>query len=131
MLSRLLLNHLHLLLIYFQGVNWSLEMLHYLETSQLELGAVHKGRRKIFGLPSDILQHRNLRPPSPLKYSDVIYGWPSGWLLLRFGLVGLAKCLVASLEAMQRWNKKKAKIVRLPRYFFMLQSQLRIEVRTE
>ena len=55
-------------------------MLHYLETSQLELGAVHKGRRKIFGLPSDILQHRNLRPPSPLKYSDVFYGWPCSFL---------------------------------------------------
>ena len=29
-------------------------------------------------LPSNILQHRNLRPPTspPLKYSDVFYGWP-------------------------------------------------------
>ena len=26
-------------------------------------------------LPSNILQHRNLSPPSPLKYSDVFYGW--------------------------------------------------------
>ena len=29
-------------------------------------------------LPSNILQHRNLRPPSALKYSDVFYGWPLG-----------------------------------------------------
>ena len=47
---------------------------------------------------------------------------------LWFGLGGLAKCLVASLEAMQRWNKKKAKIVRLPRYSCIL-LQLRIEIR--
>ena len=27
-------------------------------------------------LPSNILQHWNLRPPSPLKYSNVFYRWP-------------------------------------------------------
>ena len=35
-------------------------------------------------LPSNIFQHRNLRPPTPLDYSDIFYGWPPGhlWLLL-------------------------------------------------
>ena len=27
-------------------------------------------------IPSNILQHRNLRTPPPLKYSEVFYGWP-------------------------------------------------------
>ena len=27
-------------------------------------------------IPPNILQHRNFRPPPPLKYSEVFYGWP-------------------------------------------------------
>ena len=71
-------------------------------SSVLHQWAVHK-RRRNFGLfwypppqypffwlwftlllPSNIFQHRNLRPPTPLDYSDIFYGWPPGhlWLLL-------------------------------------------------
>ena len=60
-------------------------------------GAIHKIRRIFFGhfwsppspisefwplftklLPPTILQHRNLRPPSLLKYADIFYGWHQG-----------------------------------------------------
>ena len=74
-------------------------------------------------LPPQIFGSHVIAPPP--DFQTLRHAW------LWFGLGGLAKCLVASLEAMQRWNKKKAKIVRLPRYSFMLLSQLRIEVRIE
>ena len=36
----------------------------------------HVGILTLIYLTSSILQHRNLRPPSALKYSDVFYGQP-------------------------------------------------------
>ena len=42
------------------------------------------------------MQHRNLRPPSPLKYSDVFYGWP---LILLPSVCILTFCIVFQSES--------------------------------
>ena len=36
----------------------------------------HVGILTLICLTSNFLQHWNFRPPYPLRYSDVLYGWP-------------------------------------------------------